>query len=181
MRQSRYSVPVGLVGLRVEARIGAREVVVTHRGAEVARHERSYERLSVVASLDHYLDLLRDKPGALAGSVALACERERGAWPAILDELWAKIAGRYGPSEAARHMVEVLLLAREVGAEQMASAVAGALAAGAHDGRAVALLARRAARAPAPALPDLPERLSATARPTPGLSDYDTLLEGGTR
>ena len=67
VRQSRYSVPVGLVGLRVQARIQAREVVVSHRGREVARHERSYERLAVVASLDHYLDLLRDKPGALAG------------------------------------------------------------------------------------------------------------------
>lgn len=181
VRQSRYSVPVSLVGLRVEARIGAREVVVSHRGREVARHERSYERLGVVASLDHYLDLLRAKPGALAGSLALSQERERGAWPPMLDELWGKIAGRYGPSEAARHMVEVLLLAREVGPEQMTSAVAGALAAGAHDGRAVALLARRAARAPVPAIVDLPERLSATARPMPGLGDYDRLLEGGSR
>lgn len=181
VRQSRYSVPVGLVGMRVEARIGAREVVVSHRGREVARHERSYERLAVVASLDHYLDLLRDKPGALAGSVALHQERERGAWPVILDELWGKIAERYGPSEAARHMVEVLLLAREVGPLQMTSAVAGALAAGAYDGRAVALLARRAARAPVPAIVDLPERLSATARPTPRLDDYDQLLERGPR
>lgn len=181
VRQSRYSVPVGLVGMRVEARIGAREVVVSHRGGEVARHERSYERLSVVASLDHYLDLLRDKPGALRGSLALAQERCRGAWPAALDELWGRIAERYSPSEAARHMVEVLLLAREVGPERMIAAVAGALAAGAHDGRAVALLARRAARAPVPALSDLPERLCATARPAPGLHDYDQLLEGGVR
>jgi hypothetical protein len=181
VRQSRYSVPVGLVGMRVEARIGAREIVVSHRGREVARHERSYQRLAIVASLDHYLDLLRTKPGALAGSVALSQERERGAWPAILDELWGAIAERYGPSEAARHMVEVLLLAREVGPEQMADAVAGALAAGAHDGRAVALLARRAARAPAPAIADLPERLARLERPAPGLHDYDQLLEGDAR
>ncbi len=181
VRQSRYSVPVGLVGLRVEARTQAREVIVSHRGREVARHQRSYERLGVVARLDHYLDLLRDKPGALAGSLALAQERERGAWPEVLDELWGKIADRYGPSEAARHMVAVLLLAREVGPERMIAAAAGALAAGAHDGRAVTLLARRAARAPVPALTDLPERLMLAKRPTPTLGDYDQLLEGGTR
>lgn len=181
LRQSRYSVPVRLVGMRVQARIGAREVVIFHQGAEVARHERSYERLAVVASLDHYLDLLRAKPGALAGSLALAQERERGSWPAILDELWGKIASRYGPSEAARHMVEVLLLAREVGPERMADAVAGALAGGAHDGRAVALLARRGARAPVPTLADLPERLTLTERPPPALGDYDQLLDGGSR
>ena len=181
VRQSRYSVPVRLMGMRVQARIGAREVVIRHDGREVARHERSYERLAVVAHLDHYLDLLRDKPGALAGSIALHRERERDAWPAILDELWRAIAERYGDSQAARHMVEVLLLAREVGAERMAAAVAGALAAGAHDGRAVALLARRAARAPVPALADLPERLALTERPAPTLGDYDELLEGGAR
>jgi hypothetical protein len=178
VRQSRYSVPVGLVGLRVEARIGAREVIISHHGREVARHQRSYERLRTVASLDHYLDLLRDKPGALAGSLALHQERERGAWPAVLDELWGRIAARYGDSEAARHMVEVLLLAREVGPERMIAAAAGALAAGAHDGRAVALLARRAVRAPAASIGDLPERLALTERPPPGLHDYDRLLGG---
>jgi transposase len=181
VRASRYSVPVGLVGLRVEARTRAREVILSHRGHEVARHVRSYERLAVIASLDHYLDLLRDKPGALRGSLALAQERERGAWPPMLDELWGKIADRYGPSEAARHMVEVLLLAREVGPERMIAAAAGALAAGAHDGRAVALLARRASRAPVPVLTDLPERLRASERPAPDLGDYDQLLEGGAR
>ncbi|MFN0152929.1 MAG: Mu transposase domain-containing protein [Gaiella sp.] len=137
VRQSRCSVPVGLVGLRVEAQIRAREVILSHRGREVARHQRSYERLQVVARLDHYLDLLRERPGALAGSLALHQERARGA----LDRLWAALAARYGDSEAARHMVEVLLLAREVGPEAMIAAVAGALAAAAHDGRAVALLA----------------------------------------
>ena len=176
VRQSRYSVPVGLVGLRVEARIGAREVLIRHQGREVARHERSYQRLTTVARLDHYLDLLREKPGALAGSLALAQERERGAFPACLDELWAKIAARYGDSEAARHMVEVLLLARQVGPARLELAVRGALAAGAHDGRAVQLLARRQARPEAPALADLPERLEATARPAPTLAGYDRLL-----
>jgi transposase len=183
VRQSRYSVPVGLVGLRVACEVGAREILIRHDGREVARHERSYERFAMVATLDHYLDLLRDKPAALAGSLALHQERERGAWPAALDELWAKIADRYGASEAARHMVEVLLLAREVGPEAMIAAAAGALAAGAHDGRAVALLARRAARAPAPALAGLPERLTLTERPAPTLDDYDELLgdRGGAR
>jgi transposase len=40
IRQNRYSVPVGLVGLRVAARIGAREIVISHGGRQVARHAR---------------------------------------------------------------------------------------------------------------------------------------------
>jgi hypothetical protein len=55
------------------------------------------------------------------------------------------------------------------------------LTAGAIDGRAVAVLARRAPStapsAPAP-LTGLQPRLRAHARPAPDLADYDQLLEG---
>jgi len=77
--------------------------------------------------------------------VALAQERERGAWPACYDELWQALTGRYDASEAAKQMVDVLMLTREHGPAGVELAVRGALAAGAIDGRAVAVLARRAA------------------------------------
>lgn len=175
IKQNRYSVPVALVGLRLAARVGASQITITHEGREVARHPRLQGRFGVQARLDHYLELLARKPGALAGSLPLAQERERGAWPDEFDELWRGIAARYDRSEAARQMVDVLLLVREEGAERVALAVRGALAAGAFDGRAVALLARRQERMPAPALADLEPRLAAHARPEPTLSSYDEL------
>lgn len=91
IRQNRYSVPVALVGLRVEAQIGAREIVVWHERQPVARHPRLYGRFQTSARLDHYLELLRIKPGALKGSRPLRQEREHGRWPACFDELWASI------------------------------------------------------------------------------------------
>jgi len=39
-RQNRYSVPVGLVGLRVTALIAAGEITIGHDGRDVAVHER---------------------------------------------------------------------------------------------------------------------------------------------
>ena len=182
VRQNRYSVPVALAGLKVSARIGAREITIGHAGRVVARHERLHGRFGTGAQLDHYLELLARKPGGLEHSLALAQERERGAWPAAFDELWAALTDRYGRSEAARQMVDVLLLCREHEPGRVALAVRGALAAGAHDGRAVAILARRAGTtqtAPAP-LTGLEPRLAAHARPAPDLTDYDQLL-GGTR
>ncbi|MGH3131779.1 MAG: IS21 family transposase, partial [Gaiellaceae bacterium] len=134
IRQNRYSVPVALVGLRVHARISAREIVISHERREVARHPRLYGRFQTAASLDHYLELLRIKPGALKGSLPLRQERERGRWPACFDELWRALEQRYGASEAARQMVDVLLLCREHGGARVELAVKGALAAGAHDG-----------------------------------------------
>jgi hypothetical protein len=53
----------------------------------------------------------------------------------------------------------VLLLCRELGPDRVELAVRGALAASAHDGRAVALLARRNQRPAQPPLFELPERL----------------------
>jgi len=180
VRQNRYSVPVALAGLRVAAAVGAREIIVTHQDRVVARHERLHGRYDTRASLDHYLELLQRKPGGLARSVALAQERDRGAWPDCFDELWAAIIERYGASEAARQMVDVLMLAREHGPARVELAVRGALTAGAVDGRAVALLARRAeqpARRTEP-LADLDARLTAHDRPEPDLTGYDALIEG---
>jgi hypothetical protein len=180
IRQNRYSVPVSLAGLRVGACIGAREITINHGGQVVAIHERLHGRFGTSAQLDHYLELLKRRPGGMEHSLALQQERGRGAWPACFDELWTALTARYGRSDAARQMVEVLLLCREHGPENVALAVRGALAAGAIDGRAVAVLARRAETthaAPA-ALTDLEPRLAAHARPAPDLADYDQLLGG---
>lgn len=177
VRQNQYSVPVALAGRRVLARVGAREITVIRDGSVVARHERLTDRYQVSAQLDHYLELLARKPGALAGSLALHQERQRGAWPGCFDELWQAIAAKVGASEAARQMVEVLMLVREHGPVRVELAVRGALAAGAHDGRAVAVLAGRAEeRSPAAPLTDLDPRLTATDRPAPDLTNYDQLL-----
>jgi transposase len=179
VRQNRYSVPVGLVGLRVSAVIAANEITIRHDGRIVAVHERMAGRFGASAQLDHYLELLALKPRGLARSLALAQARERGAWPGCFDELWRAIEARVGRSEAARQIVDVLLLCREHGPERVELAVRGALAASAHDGRAVAVLARQAGR-PIPATLQLDERLAAIGAPPPAdLSGYDALRHPG--
>lgn len=177
VRQNRYSVPARLVGMRVRAQVGAREIAVWHDGKLLATHERLAGRHGTSAQLDHYLDLLSRKPGALARSLALRQQRDRGDWPPCFDRLWSEIEAKAGRSEAARQMVEVLLLNREFGPRRVELAVRSALAAGAHDGRAVALLARRVERPSAPAL-QLEERLIGIGSPPPSdLSSYDRLRE----
>jgi transposase len=180
IRQNRYSVPVALAGLRVSARVGAREITINHGGLQVARHERMHGKYGTSAQLDHYLELLARKPGGLENSLALAQERDRGSWPGCFDQLWAALIDRYGRSDAARQMVDVVLLCREHGPDQVALAVRGALTAGAIDGRAVAVLARRAQSAPAVVVPlsGLEPRLAAHERPVPeDLADYDQLRD----
>jgi transposase len=176
VRQNQYSVPVALAGLRVAARIGAGQVTFWHDGREVARHERLLGKYSTSAQLDHYLELLALKPGALARSLPLRQAREQGRWPDSFDQLWRAIDAKVGPSEAARQMVDVLMLCRELGPDRVELAARGALTAGSHDGRAVAVLARRSERtAPVP-LSGLEDRLAATERPEPTITEYNQLL-----
>ena len=178
VRQNRYSVPARLAGMRVRAkdrRAGGRDLARRRRGRRPRAARRPPPGIS--ARLDHYLDLLGRKPGALARSLALRQERDRGDWPPCFDRLWGEIEAKAGRQEAARQMVDVLLLCRELGPRRVETAVRGALAAGAHDGRAVALLARRAERPPAPVL-QLEERLAGIGSPPPtDLSGYDRLRE----
>jgi hypothetical protein len=106
-------------------------------------------------------------------------ERDRGDWPACFDELWTAIQDRSGRQEAARQMVSVLLLCREHDASVVELAVRGALAAGAHDGRAVKLLVDRSAR-PQPPVLEIDARLAGIGQPPPDdLADYDRLRDQG--
>ena len=170
--------PVRLTGLKVLARVGAREITVVHDGREVARHPRLRGTQQRSAQLDHYLELLQRKPGALEHSLALRQEREQGRWPECFDQLWQAIKAKVGASEAARQIVDVLLLCREHGADVVELAVRGVLAAGAHDGRAVQVLIERQTRPAPQALDDLPERLQGHERPAPALFEYDELITG---
>ena len=115
VRQNRYSVPVALAGLRVSVQIGAAEIRVSHRDRQVASHERLHGKYGTRATLDHYLELLARKPGALARSLPLAQERDSGRWPNTFDELWTALRVRWGESEADKQMVDVLMLCREHG------------------------------------------------------------------
>ena len=176
VRRNHYSVPVRLVGTKVAARVGAREIEVLADGQTVARHPRLRGSQLRSARLDHYLELLKHKPGALEHSLALRQEREHGRWPDCFDELWKLLNERVGVSEAAAQIVDVLLLCREHDPAVVELAVRGALAAGSIDGRAVALLIDRKTRPPAASL-ELPDRLARHDRPTPDLGEYDQLLD----
>jgi hypothetical protein len=68
VRTNFYSTPLR-PGSKAEAKIYAERVEIWHDGKAVAEHERSYSRQQKVLDLEHYLDALERKPGALAGEL----------------------------------------------------------------------------------------------------------------
>lgn len=66
-----YSVPDDLVGRMVDVKVYPGHLLVHYQQRERCRHERRYTHFGWYIELEHYLETLRRKPGALAGSLAL--------------------------------------------------------------------------------------------------------------
>jgi len=78
VRNNRYSVPARLIGRRVRVLLHASDLVIYDGRTEVARHERLPGKSGLRLDLDHYLEALVRKPGALPGSTALEQARAAG-------------------------------------------------------------------------------------------------------
>jgi len=175
VRTNRYSVPVK-AGITVQVKVQPAAIEVWQDGACIARHERCYERGQQILNLEHYLEVLERKPGALAGSTPLARWREQGRWPASFDQLWQELMRRQGKAEGTRQMIRLLQLGKTQGYAKLQTAAESALAWGCGDEAAVRylLLTAPASRPPQEALEV--GWLDRYARPQPQVNEYDQLL-----
>jgi transposase len=175
VRTNRYSTPLP-PGTTVEAKLRADYVEIWHEGVCVARHERCYSRQQQILDLEHYLDVLRKKPGALAGSTPLAQWRQAGRWPECFDRLWEALNARHGRQEGTRQMIELLSLGATEGWDHLRAAVEQALSLCCQDVAAIRhlLSSGRLAKAAVAAI-DVGV-LARYERPQPVLSSYDQLL-----
>jgi transposase len=175
VRTNLYSVPAQ-PGRTVEVRLYPSYVEVRDQGRCIARHQRCYQRQQQVLDLEHYLDVLERKPGALIGSKPLAQWRERGLWPESFDRLLEQLIGRHGKQSGTRQMIEVLSLIKLHGHQRVRAAVEEAISLGCSDAAAIRHLAGAADLTHArSALIELGE-LARFERPLPRLTDYDRLL-----
>src|SRR3984957_12071680 len=102
-----YSVPVW-PGTRLTARVWPSSIEIEQNGTTVASHVRCYGHGHQLLKLEHYLDVLEKKPGAMAGSTPLEQWRQAGRWPECLDRIWEKLEGRYGKSGGTREMIGLI-------------------------------------------------------------------------
>jgi hypothetical protein len=147
VRSNRYSVPVHLIGRQVRAVLRSSEVIIYDRTAEVARHPRLAAKGAGHLVLDHYLEALMRKPGAMPGSAALDQARSAGAFTAAHEALWSAARRAVGEPAATRELIEVLLLHRHMDDADVIAGIGAALSAGAHTADVVAIEARKVAEA----------------------------------
>lgn len=171
-----YSTPLR-PGVKAMVRVWPTRVEVLRDFECVAMHERCYGRGHQILSLEHYLDVLEKKPGAMAGSTPLKQWRDAGRWPACLDELWRKLEQRHGRSGGTREMITLVRVGLVEGWQRLIAAAEEALDLGVTDAAAVLHLLR---------MPDpeqrrqyalaLEEDLRQFERPMPAMDAYDLLL-----
>jgi transposase len=182
VRQSYYSVPARLAGRRVTVRLGATTVTAVVDGKVVAEHVRSLHKGTEDLVLDHYLEVLVRKPGAVAGATALASARAAGVFSATHQRFWDAARKALGDGPGTRALVGVLLLHRTLPADAVTGGMTAALTSGRFEPDLVAVEARRhleAARTPTVTPLALPAAAPIAARPAPTLAGYDELLPAG--
>jgi hypothetical protein len=161
----------------VEVRLGARSFEVIADGKVVARHQRSLHKGSEDLVLDHYLETLCRKPGALPGSTALAQARASGAFGTSHEAFWQAARRRLGDGAGTRALCMVLLLHRSLPAGAVIAGISAALGVGCVDPDVVAVEARRhvdGARLTPVVVVPIGARLA--MRAAPSLGAYDSLL-----
>ena len=194
VRQAYYSVPARLAGRRLPVRLTARTVEVFDGARPVACHPRSLHKNTEQLVLDHYLEVLARRPGAMPGASALAAARAGGTFTDVHERYWAAARRRVGDAAGTRALIAVLLLHRGLPTHAVLAGMTAALAADRLDADLVAVEARRHHdRRPAAADKTATDNTAPGAaaggqqgvigvvcqqRPAPDLSVYDGLLGG---
>jgi transposase len=176
VRQSFYSVPVRYVGRRLPVRLTGHTVEVLDGTKVVAHHERAFGRYAEVLVLDHYLEVLKTKPGALPGATALAQAKAKGTFTGSHQAYWDAARRACGDAAGTRALIEILLAHRTTPAAVLTAALDRAVASGCLDPQVVLIDARRETTHLAPVIPI--GALARYDRPTPSLAAYDELLTG---
>jgi transposase len=192
VRGNQYSVPARFIGHRLRVKLSASTVTVFDRTMVVARHQRAIGKGVKILNLDHYLEILLRKPGALPGATALAQARAAGVFTTTHDAFWAAARKALGDSPGTRALIEVLLLHRHLEHADVLDGISAALTVGSVSADVVAVEARKSAQRrgiqPPPVqviqrsrqLVSLTERrlaeLPGDDRPLPSVEVYDDLL-----
>ena len=189
VRCNQYSVPARFIGHRLRVKLSASQVTVYDRTTVVARHQRAVGKGTKVLDLDHYLEILARKPGALPGATALVQARAAKVFTAEHDAWWSIARKAHGDAAGTRALVEVLLLHRHMDRADVVAGISAALSVGSTSADVVALEARKAAERHDPrdgatvdagvvvlAAHRVALLVAADERPLPCVAKYDALL-----
>ncbi len=126
--KNRYSVPASYAGRPLRAILTVDRISVYSGGTRVADHGRKYGNNHWILDADHYLELLRERPGAFRDARPLT--EWKKTWSESMNTLLEQFRERRGENRGIKEFIDVLLLARNYGQKPVEDAVERALESG---------------------------------------------------
>jgi len=123
--KNHYSVPVSYVGLKVRVELSIGQVDIFYDGRRIAGHERLFGNNKWQLDPQHYLELIRRKPGAF--DCAMVIRQWRPAWPVCLEKLLAVFREKQGETAGIKDFISVLILYRDHSPEEIEAVIELAL------------------------------------------------------
>jgi transposase len=133
-----YSVPEQFVGTELKIAIGAFTIEIQNKEELVCEHDRMFAPGADSLILDHYLDQLRRKPGALWD-----CKVTKGLLEdKALEAIWERLIGRNPVRKARKDFIEILYLRKKYTKEDWQIAIDKTLKCGAYDATSIESIIR---------------------------------------
>jgi len=126
--KNRYSVPASYAGRPLRAMLTVDGVSVYSGEKRIAVHGRTFGNNHWVLDADHYLELLRERPGAFRDARPLS--EWKKTWGASLNALLERFRERQGENRGIKEFIDVLLLVRTYGQKRVEEAAERALESG---------------------------------------------------
>ncbi len=123
--KNHYSVPVSYVGLKVRVELSIGKVDIFYNGRKITSHDRLFGNNKWQLDPQHYLELIKRKPGAF--DCAMVIRQWRPAWPSCLEKLLAVFREKQGETAGIKDFISVLMLYRDYSPEEIEAVVELAL------------------------------------------------------
>lgn len=124
---NRYSVPADKAEAQLTAKIYPFEVQIFRANDDepIAQHPRCYGHKQDIFDPLHYLPLLQQRPGAFHHAKPI--RRWRETWPAVYEQLLARLQQQWPEGQGLRHFIQILKLHQSQPAALIEQAVEQAL------------------------------------------------------
>jgi transposase len=167
--KNRYSVPSRYAGYPVKVQLMFDRVDIYFSGKKIASHSRLFNNNRWSLQPDHYLELIQKRPQAFdSARPILQWSRQ---WPECLHKFLGRLQLNMGVTSGTKDFLNVLMLYRDYGADEIESAVSLALEQGISNSggvRHILIYTNTPERI-------IPRVIGWESSKVPNLSDYDQL------
>jgi transposase len=119
--KNHYSVPYSFVGLVVRSHVWIDRVEIFYETKRIVSHERVYSNNKWQLEPQHYLEILKQRPGAFESSRAI--RQWRATWPKSLEALLSQFRQKQQDTDGIKDFISVLMFYKDYPEQEVDAAI----------------------------------------------------------